>query len=212
MIRLRVAAIAAASSLAFGAVAVPVASAANGTGSQFRAYNFPALYTVAVKGATKSGKQFTGTYGIQRFVDSHGKAYAVGTLKGNLAGHHITRYGVKMPANLTNKPSGSSSSSARAAQTGGCQILNLTLGPINLSLLGLNVSLFGGTATNQTPITLNVSGTTGSGDLLGNLLCGVSNLLNSGGNLSALQGDVQQLVAVLNMIVGDLSGTLPAGL
>ena len=198
MIRLRVAAVAASVSLAFVAVAAPIAGAANGTGSKTRSYaNLPALYTVQVSGkSTKGGKTFTGTFGIERFVKSNNKAYALGTLKGKLAGHHITRYGVKMPASLNGGTSGSSSSARAAAN---CQILDLVLGPINLNLLGLVIT------TNQ--IHLNITAVSGPGNLLGNLLCDVSNLLNPGrgGILSSLQGDITQLVGVLNGLLGDLS-------
>lgn len=204
MIRLRMAAVAAATSLAFAAVAVPVASASNGTGSQFQAYNFPALYTVAVKGATKSGKQFTGTFGIQRFVSRNGSAYAVGTLKGNLAGHHLTRYGVMMPASLNQNPNASASRAGHAAAAS-CQVLNLVLGPLHLDLLGLVVDL------NQ--VNLNVTAVPGAGNLLGNLLCDVSNLLNqpiSPGSTTTLLGqiqtDLQNLTGLLNSVLGDLSG------
>jgi hypothetical protein len=195
MIRLRIAAVAAAASLAFVAVAAPIASAANGTGSKTQAYaNLPALYTVPVKGTAKGGKTFTGKFGIVRFVKSNNKAYALGTLKGTVAGHHITRYGVKLPASLNTS---GSSSSARAAAS--CQILNLVLGPINLNLLGLVIT------TNQ--INLNITAMSGPGNLLGNLLCDVTNLLNPGGGglLSSLQGDVTQLVGALNGLLGDLS-------
>jgi hypothetical protein len=196
MIRLRIAAVAAAASLAFVAVAAPIASAANGTGSKTQAYaNLPALYTVPVKGTAKGGKTFTGTFGIERFVKANNKAYALGTLKGTVAGHHFTRYGVKLPASLNTNAA--SNSSARAAAS--CQILNLVLGPINLNLLGLVIT------TNQ--INLNITAMSGPGNLLGNLLCGVTNLLNPGGGglLSSLQGDVNQLVGALNGLLGDLS-------
>jgi hypothetical protein len=204
MIRLRIAAIAAASSLAFVGVAAPVASAASGTGSQqVRGYNFPALYTVKVTGANKSGsKQFTGTFGIQRFVKRGGRAYAVGTLKGTLAGQSITRYGVMMPANL-NQNQTATTSRAHAAAT--CPILNLTLGPIHLNLLGLVIDLGGGANHNQ-PIVLDITAVSGNGNLLGNLLCGVSNLLNQGGLLSQIQGDLSSLTALLNQVLGILSG------
>jgi hypothetical protein len=195
MIRLRVAAIAAATSLACAAATAPVATAANGTGSQFRAYNFPALYTVAVTGATKSGKQFKGHFGIQRFVSRNGKAYAVGTLRGTLAGHHLTRYGVMMPASLNQNQTASTS---RAHAAANCPILNLVLGPIHLNLLGLVVD------TNQ--ITLNITAVSGPGNLLGNLLCGVSNLLNQGGLLSQIESDLQSLTGLLNQLLGGLSG------
>jgi hypothetical protein len=57
---------------------------------------------------------------------------------------------------------------------GTCDILHLSLGPLDLTLLGLEVVLddcAGG------PVVVDVSGQRGAGNLLGNLLCG---LLNSG--------------------------------
>jgi hypothetical protein len=203
MIRLRIAAVAAATSLAFAGIAVPAVAAtkaSNGSGAS--AYNFRALYSVPITGATKSGKQFKGTFGIQRFITAGNKAYAVGTLTGKLGNKHVTKTGVRLPASLTGASSGSSSSSARAAAS--CPILNLVLGPIHLNLLGLVVDLGGNGGT--TPITLNITAVSGAGNLLGNLLCGVSNLLNSGGTLSALQGDVSALTAALNGLLGVLSG------
>ena len=92
------------------------------------------------------------------------------------------------------RTSNSSTPSARAAAS--CPILNLVLGPINLDLLGLEVHLGGGSSpTSNLPINLNITAVSGSGNLLGNLLCDVSNLLNpSGGStLSGLTGSVQQL-------------------
>jgi hypothetical protein len=194
MIRVRIAAIAAAASLVCVAATAPVATAANGTGSQFRAYNFPALYTVAVTGKTSSGKSVTGTYGIQRFVSRNGKAYSVGTFKGTFAGHHFTRYGVMMPAGV-NQNAMAPSRRAHAAQS--CPILNLTLGPIHLNLLGLVIN------TNQ--INVNITAVSGQG-LLGDLLCSVSNALSTGGLLGQIEGDLHSLVGLLNGILGNLGG------
>ena len=70
------------------------------------------------------------------------------------------------------------------------------LGPLHLNLLGLVVDL------NQ--ITLNVTAIPGAGNLLGNLLCDVSNLLNTGGTLSTLENNLAGLVGILNGILGDL--------
>ena len=60
--------------------------------------------------------------------------------------------------------------------TGDCEVLELVLGPLNLSLLGLNVSL---DDCNGGPVQVCISASRGEG-LLGNLLCGLSNadLLN----------------------------------
>ena len=54
--------------------------------------------------------------------------------------------------------------------TGSCRILDLTLGPLHLDLLGLVVAL------NQVHLTITAQ--QGPGNLLGNLLCAIANLLN----------------------------------
>jgi hypothetical protein len=200
MTRLRVAIVAALTSLSLGAVGVPAALAANGTAAPARASSIPALDTVKVAGVGKGGKQFKGTYAIQRFTTSHHKAFAVGTLNGTLKGRHITRYGVMMPAAL-NAPS---TTMARDAQAS-CSILHLVLGPINLNLLGLQVT------TNQ--IVVNITAIPGAGNLLGNLLCDLTNALNQPGILSTLNQDVQQLTTTLTSLVsllGGSTGSVPA--
>ena len=74
------------------------------------------------------------------------------------------------------------------AAPGECSVLSLTLGPVNLNLLGLAVNLdncSGG------PVTVTISAHHGA--LLGNLLC---NLTNHGLTLGSLLGDI--LGALLN--------------
>jgi len=53
---------------------------------------------------------------------------------------------------------------------GSCQILDLTLGPLDLDLLGLVVHL--------DVVHLNITAQRGPGNLLGNLLCGLVGILN----------------------------------
>jgi len=79
-----------------------------------------------------------------------------------------------------------------SAPTGAsCPVLNLSLGPINLDLLGLNVD--------TSPICLDITAVPGSGALLGNLLCGIANLLNSGLTQTAVLGGLTtQELATLN--------------
>src|SRR6476661_6189211 len=103
MSKFRTAAVAVLSCVALTAVGVPAANAANGTTVPPKVTSIPALYTMPITGVAKNGKQFKGSYGIQRFVaGADGKAvYAVGTLKGMLKGRHVTRYGVRMPATMT---------------------------------------------------------------------------------------------------------------
>ena len=75
---------------------------------------------------------------------------------------------------------------------GSCQILDLTLGPLDLDLLGLVVHL--------DTVHLNITAQSGPGNLLGNLLCSVSHLLDGPGLGNALQ----QIVNLLNQILGAL--------
>ena len=71
-----------------------------------------------------------------------------------------------------------------------CPILNLELGPINLNLLGLNVE--------TSSICLDVTAVPGSGALLGNLLCGIANLLNTLPIDQVLAGLTSQELAILD--------------
>jgi len=75
------------------------------------------------------------------------------------------------------------------------QILDLSLGPVNLNLLGLNVSLDN---CSDGPVTVMVSATSGSGNLLGNLLSGVAHLLDSPGNpLGGILSHVNQILGIV---------------
>jgi hypothetical protein len=80
------------------------------------------------------------------------------------------------------------SSAAANDQTlppGANDILHLSVGPVNLNLLGLNVALDN---CNNGPVVVDVYTQPGQGELLGNLLTEVSNALNpSGSNLQAEQ-------------------------
>ena len=88
-------------------------------------------------------------------------------------------------------------------------MLHLVLGPVNLNLLGLVVTLGGGTVASGTPatqpITINIDAQQGGG-LLGDLLCGVTNALSGNGILSQLSGQLSALSSTLNGIIGLLSG------
>ena len=73
------------------------------------------------------------------------------------------------------------SSSAIAGAS--CDILNLSLGPIDLNLLGLQVEL---DDCDGGPVTLDITAEPGPGNLLGNLLCSLAGLLD-GPNPSPIQ-------------------------
>jgi hypothetical protein len=79
---------------------------------------------------------------------------------------------------------------ALAADSASCDVLFLDLGPLNLDLLGLTVDL--------SQVTLDINAVPGAGNLLGNLLCAVTGLLD--GPNGALNG----VVNLLNQILGQL--------
>jgi len=78
------------------------------------------------------------------------------------------------------------------AATGSCPILSLTLGPLNLNVLGLVIDI-------PNPINLNIVAQSGPGNLLGNLLCSVAGLLDNGGLLG---GSLTQITNLLNQVLG----------
>jgi hypothetical protein len=158
---------------------VPVAASAQSTPTPTSVTSFK---NIPITGTANNGKAFTGHFNVSQFVTRAGKAYALGTLTGKIGNRTVKRSNVAIPVSM-----GGSGLTAHAAAT--CQILNLVLGPLHLNLLGLHVDL------NQ--VVLNITGVTGSGQLLGNLLCGIANLLNPGlpaGQLAGLLNIVQQIL------------------
>jgi hypothetical protein len=83
---------------------------------------------------------------------------------------------------------GASAPPAAAAQLS-CEILRLSIGAINLDLLGLTVSL--------NPVLLVISAVPGAGNLLGNLLCAIVGLLDGVGTLIQIVNLLNQLLALL---------------
>jgi len=94
------------------------------------------------------------------------------------------------------------------AMTGDCPILHLRLNAINLNLLGLQVK--------TSDICLNVDANSGQGQLLGNLLCGLSHALDGGGTLGGFLGDlgsgVSGLTGTVNDLLSGVQGLLNGGL
>ena len=133
----------------------------------------------------------------------------IGGLNLNMALDSVSNVAGNLAANLTTTVStlADSESLTRALvldpqqDANGCAILDLSLGPINLNLLGLEVNLDnceGG------PVTVDITAEPGRGNLLGNLLCGVTNLLNGGLNL----GGLNRLIGNLNRLLDRLDRVL----
>jgi hypothetical protein len=122
-----------------------------------------------------SGATFTGTFTLQKFVESDGGMAAMGTLTGTvtdaLGAVTTVAQNVTMPVNI-------------AATT--CAILHLDIGPISLDLLGLQINL--------SRIVLDVTAQAGAGNLLGNLLCAVAGLLDQPGGLARLLTDILGII------------------
>lgn len=90
--------------------------------------------------------------------------------------------------------------SSQAVVGASCDILNLALGPVDLNLLGLRVEL---DDCADGPVTVDVTATPGGG-LLGDLLCGLSNILNPNatGNPNAILGTLSRIAQTIGGIVG----------
>jgi hypothetical protein len=132
---------------------------------------------------------FKGTFTPTSFSVVNGVLEATGKLTGTLTDANGTSLGnvsqtVSLPVHTT-AASASGATAAAAPAQASCNVLNLVLGPLNLNLLGLVVTL------NQ--VHLNITAV--PGELLGSLLCAVANLLNSGGALSSIAALLNQILA-----------------
>jgi hypothetical protein len=129
--------------------------------------------SLPVTGALATGGTFTGTLTNLQFVNQGGALAVAGNLTGTL-----TNAAGDVLGTVTNVPVTLPITGAQAGNS--CQILDLTLGPLDLDLLGLVVHL--------DTVHLNITAQRGPGNLLGNLLCAVAGLLDNtgGGNLANL--------------------------
>jgi len=169
-------------------VTMPAATA-NAQGNQNRN-----RMVVPVTGVATGVGTVSGNYAISRFDVNNGELVAIGTVTGTVtdaAGIVVRTFVQQVTVPVVNAGGAAMTAAAApaAAALGSCDILNLVLGPLHLDLLGLVVDL------NQ--VVLNITGTTGSGDLLGNLLCAITGLLDAG-SLG------QQIVNLLNQLIGVL--------
>jgi hypothetical protein len=170
------------------ALIVPVAAGAQ-TPTPTAGIPTTSFARVPVSGTAHNGKKFTGHFDVTQFVTRAGKTYALGTLTGKLGDRRVNKSDVAIPAAVAQ-------STGIASPAATCPVLHLDLGPLNLNLLGLTVHL------NQ--VVLDINAVSGAGNLLGNLLCSVANLLNS----SPLAA--QQQSGLLNIVqqVLDVPGLL----
>jgi hypothetical protein len=156
--------------LAFAALLAPLQAT-----TAFAAAKDTTATQLPVVGSVIGGGSFTGTLALTRFATQDGQLVAIGTLTGTLtnAAGVVTSILQTITVPVANV-------------TGSCDILHLDLGALHLDLLGLQVDL--------SRIILDITAQAGAGNLLGNLLCGVANLLNDPTGLAKL---LNQILALL---------------
>ena len=147
--------------------------------------------TVDPTGATTKVGTIAGNLAISRFDVQNGALVAVGQLTATVTdtAGQVVRTVVTQVSVPVNNAAGGNALAAQAVAA--CDVLNLVLGPLHLDVLGLVIDL------NQ--VVLDITAQPGAGNLLGNVLCSITGLLDAG----ALG---QQLVNLLNQLIGVLGG------
>jgi hypothetical protein len=144
----------------------------------------PANTTTIVESVTGviAGGSFTGTATITDFAIENGELVVSGVLSG-----------VATVGGVATQITGQTFTQGAALTTtfGKCDILFLDVGPIFLDVLGLQVDL--------SQIVLDIAAQSGAGNLLGNLLCAVTHLLDN---------PFANIAAILNLLdkINDLLG------
>jgi hypothetical protein len=149
-----------------------------------------------VKGEFGRNGAVRGAFEPKRFkVNPRGDLVAVGKLtltavrgNGKVVGTESKRQRFVVQTANGAAPVAAAAGTARAAE---CDILNLVLGPLDLNLLGLQISL--------NRVVLDIIAVTGSGNLLGNLLCAVAGLLDGGGLLAEVSNILNAILAILRL-------------
>jgi len=162
-----------------GLTAVPASAAAGAPAASVAAAAAPARATASstINQTIARVGTFVGSFTPTGFTTQNGQLAVTGLVQGTLT----TLPGTPVPVSQT-----VTTTVTNATAAGSCRVLDLGLGPLHLNLLGLAVDL------NQ--VNLDIVAQQGPGNLLGNLLCAVANLLN-GGNTGGL-------ATLLNRLLG----------
>ena len=156
--------------------ALMVAPLTRGAAAQSSASTFAGI---PISGTIEGVSSFVGTFTVERFAVQGGQLVAIGTLTGELT-NLLTREVQQVSQRITLPVSAS----------GTCEILDLTLGPLDFDLLGLQVHL--------DQVHLTITAEQGPGNLLGNLLCAIAGLLdNPGGNLNGIANLLNRILRLL---------------
>ena len=149
--------------------------------------------TSKLVGTASDGSKVTGSFTPLKFVEKGGKQQVKGVVDGvvthadgsketftALRTLKVKKINWKSLSGLTRSASGMAT----------CDILHLVLGPLDLDLLGLQVHL--------DKVVLDIVAATGAGNLLGNLLCAITGLLDGG---PALNDTLVLLLRVVRQLV-----------
>jgi hypothetical protein len=134
-------------------------------------------------------RTLTGTFTIQRFARAQRQIVAVGTLVGTLTSAAPDAVAQTFVTQASIPLANNNATAADVAALATCDILHLVLGPLDLNLLGLVVHL--------DQVVLDITAVTGAGNLLGNLLCAITGLLDGGGPLASIVALLNQLLGIL---------------
>ena len=135
----------------------------------------------------------TGTFTVTRFDRQNGRLVAIGTIAATVPnGSSVRSVITQVTLPVSAITGGEQGGQGVIVQQVACGILHLELGPLDLDLLGLVVHL--------DRIVLDISAEPGPGNLLGNLLCAIAGLLDSG----PLSQILNQLVNLLNQLIAAL--------
>jgi len=145
----------------------------------------PGTIDSRVRGEFGRNGTVRGTFSPVRWIHRGGETYAVGRLHATLRRGNGTLVGTANRQISLPLRNGTVIETARQP----CDILNLVLGPLDLNLLGLHVTL--------NRVRLHIEAIPGPGNLLGNLLCAVAGLLDQ----TSLLGELR-LTNLLNRILG----------
>jgi len=138
-------------------------------------------------------------YTVSNSLNSGG---ALGTILGGLTSTQLST----LTSGLTGLLNGalgavtspSSNAGVSGSSTGATDILNLSLGPVDLNLLGLGVHL---DDCANGPVTVDITAQSGPGQLLGNLLGNLSHLLDSNASTTALTNALNRVSGAINNLV-----------
>ncbi len=162
------------------------------------AKNLNGKMTSTIVGTASDGSKVTGSFTPLRFLKKDGKQQVKGVVEGVVTHADGTKETFTALRTVkVKKINGKSLSGLTTRSAQGnveCDILHLVLGPLDLDLLGLQVHL--------DKIVLDIVAVPGPGNLLGNLLCAITGLLDGGplaGLLAQLNDLLGQILDLLNL-------------